>query len=172
MIKVTSFFYQELVPFIKRICWRTLSLIWHALLCSSCSQIYYMFKYKYYFDCILGIYFSQFCQLFCSCCSCSAFGFLFLQCSAFAFLHFVLLIWDYVINLSDSFFILISFSKLLAALPIQRNPQIFGAFSNSDTRVTAKNIECTQAQETLPSRDPGEKYATGLCCMTSKYLCR
>lgn len=146
----SEIFYQELVPFIKRICWRTLSLICHALLCSSCSQVYDMFQYKYYFNCLLDIFFSQFSQLFH--CSCSAFGFLFLRCSAFAFLHFVLLIWGCIINLSDSFLILISFSKLLGALPIQSNPQILGAFSNSDIRVTAENIECTK--ETLLPRDP------------------
>lgn len=94
-------FYQKLVSFIKRICWRTLSLICHALLCSSCLQVYDVFKYKYYLNCLLGIYFSQFSQFLQ--CSCSAFRFLFLQCSAFAFLHFVLLIWGCIINLSDLF---------------------------------------------------------------------
>lgn len=149
MIKVRYFFYQELVPFIKRMCWRTLFLICHALLHSSCSQVYDMFKYKYFFNCLLNIYFSQFSQLLQ--CSYSAFEFLFLQCSAFAFLYFVLLIWGCVINFRV--LILVSLSKLLAILPIQSNPQILGAFSNSDIRVTTENTECTQAQETLLPRD-------------------
>lgn len=128
-----------------------LSLIRHALLSSSCSHIYDLFQKKYNFKCLLDIYFSQFSQLLQ--CSCSAFGFLLLQCSAFACLHFVLLIWGCFINLSSSFLILILFSKLLAAPPVQSHPQILDAFSNS-VRVTAENTECTQAQERLLHRDP------------------
>lgn len=124
MIKVGSFFYQELVPFIKRIYWRTLSWICHTFFCSSCSQVYNIFKYKYYSSCLLGVYFLRFSQLL----QCSFSGFLFLQCSAFGFLNFVLLIWGCAINLSDLFLILILFCKLLASLSIQSNPQIFRWF--------------------------------------------
>lgn len=97
---------------------------------------------------VLDIYLSQFNQLLQCSCSCFWISPFALHC-----LHFVLLIWVCFINLLSSFLILISFSKLLAASAIQRHPQILDAFSNS-IRVSAENIEFTEAEERLLNRDP------------------
>lgn len=170
MIKVRSFFYQELVPLIERICWRKLSWICHAFFWSSCLQVYNIFKYQHYSNCLSGTYFLQFSQLLQ--CSFSAFGFLFLQCSAFGFLNFELLIWGCVINLSGLFLILISFFKLLASLPIQSNPQTFRRLLQFWNESNCWKYLMHPSPGNTSPQGSYVKHAIGLCCMISNYFCR
>lgn len=142
--------------------------------CIARAHTYDLFQQKCHFKCRFNIYFSQFSQLLQ--CSCSAFGFLLLQCTAFACLHFVLLIWGCFIKLSSSFLILISLSKLFAAPPVQSHPQTLDAFSNS-VRVIAETIECTEAQERLLHTVEWNfkwnlKHVLSLGCMIKSYFFR